>query len=217
MSASIRSSTAMPGEPCVSKNADCGLNTGTRSPSASTMVAGAALQAAGVHGQAPRRQQGGVRVDPDAQRAAVGDQRGPVGLRTRSSWCSSSTARRSASATVQIGDQAGSGVDEAGVELQQAGAGVEHRLAVVGGHDAADPDHRQVGAGGQEADHLAGPDGQRSTGQSAGLGGPRPPRAGSSPSRDRVVLVAISPAAPAARRNVERPARAPRRSGRGRA
>ena len=72
-------------------------------------------------------------------------------------------------------DQGRAPVDEAGVELHQRGAGVEHPGRVVGVQDPADPDDRQraAGLGVDEVDHLAGPLGQRPPGQPAGLGGPR--------------------------------------------
>ena len=66
---------------------------------------------------------------------------------------------------------AGPSVDEAGVELHEARARVEHGLGVVRGHDPADADDGQVPAGFpvHERDHLAGPPGQRPAAQPAGL------------------------------------------------
>ena len=157
-SASTRSSTAMPCEPCISKNADCGLNTGTRSPRVSTMVRAQRSRPRAFTGSPHWRQQGGVRVDPGAQRTAGGHQAGESFSVAASSCSSSSSSRRSASRRAfRPVTRPGSGVDEAGVELEQAGPGVEQGLPVVDGHHPAHPDHRQVGARGQEADDLRGP------------------------------------------------------------
>ena len=104
-------------------------------------AAGAALQTGGVRGQPPGVQQAGMRVDADAQRPAVGDRPGRAGLRSGVGHLRPLGHRWRVA--VEVGDQPRAAVDEAGVDLEQPGAGVEHRLAVVAGHDAADADHRQ--------------------------------------------------------------------------
>ena len=73
--ASTFSSTAMPSDPCRSKNADCGLT--TRDVPGEGVDAGQreALQPARVVGQPPLGQQARVRVDPDAQRPVRADRR----------------------------------------------------------------------------------------------------------------------------------------------
>ena len=60
----------MPAEPCRSKKADCGLNTATSVPSASTTVIANRSSPAGCRRAPTPRQQARVRVDADAQRAA---------------------------------------------------------------------------------------------------------------------------------------------------
>src|SRR5439155_14656145 len=81
--------------------------------------------------------------------------------------CARSSASRSAKFTDDPPYQRRPGVDQAGVHLHEAGAGVEHAQRVVRRHDPADPDHRQLAALGDERDDLAGPLGQRPAGQPA--------------------------------------------------
>ena len=73
----------MPADPYGSKKADCGLNTATCGPRASTMPRAQRSRPAGGPGQAPGVQQAGMRVDADAQRPAFGDRlasRAPYGV-----------------------------------------------------------------------------------------------------------------------------------------
>ena len=168
---------------------------------------------AAVARQPPGVQQPRVRVDADAERSALGHRRGRAGLRTASVIGCPPDGHEA----VEVGDQGGAAVDEAGVDLQQPGAGVEHGLAVVAGHDAADADHRQRRSARPGRRPRPGP------ARSAARRRARPPpgraawSSGCSPSRPSVVLVAISPAAPAAARRPPAPAPGRPRSGPGRA
>src|SRR6266536_820054 len=73
---------------------------------------------------------------------------------------------------VDLSDQSRALVDEAGVELDQGGAGVEHGQGVVGGEDAADADDGQfsVGVLGNEGDDVACAGGEGAAGEAAGFG-----------------------------------------------
>src|SRR4051812_37361895 len=71
---------------------------------------------------------------------------------------------------IQIVDECWAGVDVPGVDLQQAGSRVQHRLAVVAGHDAAHADDRQRGARGEEAYDLASSGAKWSSAEATDLG-----------------------------------------------
>ena len=155
MSASVRSSTANPGRAVRLEEGRLRLEDRRPVPPAPRPCRGRSAPGPAdvpVRPQAP--QQAGVRVDPDAQRAPFGEPRrvSRVAVRRMSRRTVSSSRHFGASAARTCGrsgsaDQApGRRKMKPGVDLQQAGAGVEHRLTVVAGHDAADADHRQAGA-----------------------------------------------------------------------
>src|SRR5690606_36510620 len=150
-----RSSSAPPLEPKRSKNADCGLTKPTRSAQASTIVS--------ANRSAPARSSSRPQCRSTAPCGSTPTHNGTRALNARwtlapkslftgkvvsSRWAGLSGtgggplgAATPGGAPLVAADapphQRGPAVDEATVDLDEAGAGVEHGLGVVGRHDAA--------------------------------------------------------------------------------
>src|SRR6476469_1163743 len=157
-SARTRSSTAIPAEPYDSKNADCGLSTATVGPRASTTVNANRSNPLTVTGRPQSSSSSGCGSIPthNGPRLSIA----ATSLAPTGSMMDNETTPlrwvASGDGPIQFGEQRRTGVDEPGVDLQQARSSIQHPQPIPRVGNAADPDHRQVTVRRHEAHYLDG-------------------------------------------------------------